>query len=167
VAGQVPQLTFGPHPLLTSPQVAPLHDGGVHAVHTLFTQLDAPVQLPHCTVPLPQALVFAPQSEPTPPSASLHSGGGAAHSPATHVWPVGHPHGLVCPQPSVIVPQKFRLPLEQASGAHDMPASVVVCGTHMLLTQSLPGAQPPHPIGTPQASTPMTPHLPAQLAAAG
>jgi hypothetical protein len=163
----VPQLTFGPHPLLTSPQVAPLHDGGVHAVHTLLTQLDAPAQLPHCTVPLPQAFASWPHIEPAPPSASLHSGGGASHSPATQVSPVGHPHCFVCPQPSVIVPQKLRLPFEQMSGAQDGPASVVVCGTHALLTQSLPAGQPPHPMATPQESTPITPHLPAQLGAVG
>jgi hypothetical protein len=100
----VPQFTF-PHALLTSPQVAPLHDGGVHDVHVPLWQVVIAPQPAHCTFPLPHALGCAPHADPTPPSASAHSGGGASQSPPKHDCPAGQLHCFVCPHPSVSVPQ--------------------------------------------------------------
>jgi hypothetical protein len=70
-----PQLTEGPHPLFTVPQVAVPHAGGVHEVHTLPTHFVSPVQVPpHVIVPLPHAFSTVPHFSPpsTPPSPRLH-----------------------------------------------------------------------------------------------
>jgi hypothetical protein len=77
----VPQLTFGPQPLLTSPQVMVPHVGGAHGVQVPPVHFVAPAQSPQLTSPLPHALGTWPHFEPAPPSAPLHSGGGAPQTP--------------------------------------------------------------------------------------
>jgi hypothetical protein len=138
------------------PHVAPLQVAGVHGVQTPPMHLLLPEQLDgHAIQPLPHAFFTLPQE--TPASLS-HSGGVVPHTPLRHCWPFGQPHCLVCPQPSVIVPQRFVVPLEHERGEH-WPASIGVDGTHALLTQLCPEGQPPQLIGTPHESVPMTPHL--------
>jgi hypothetical protein len=78
---QVPQDTADPQPLLTLPQVARPHAGGVHGVHIPPEHLFAPAQPPQLTLPLPQAFCTEPHRAIPPAS---HSGAGAAHTPPTH-----------------------------------------------------------------------------------
>jgi hypothetical protein len=104
VPSQFPQLTVGPHPLLTLPHFALPQVGGVHPVHTCPTHSVVPLQEPHVTLPLPQAFGIEPQNEP--PSVSVHSGGVSPHTPPWQLWPLGQPQLLVWPQPFVTVPQR-------------------------------------------------------------
>jgi len=92
VPGHVPQETFGPQPLLTSPQTMLPQLGGVHAVQVPPVQVVLPMQLPHCTLPLPHAFSIDPHFDPVPPSPPMHSGGGGLHTPPMHSCPEGHEH---------------------------------------------------------------------------
>jgi hypothetical protein len=158
----VPHETFGPHPLLTDPHTAAPHDGGVHGAQTFFLHSFAPAQLPHETVPLPQAFSTDPQTEPAPPSASPHSGGVCWHAPLMHSSPAGQPHDLEWPHPSLTVPQRLvPLPSVHASGVQ-APASTEEAVTHPLFKHTLPAAQPPQPMATPHWSTAIVPHDPLQ-----
>ena len=59
--------------------------GGVHAVQVPPVQVVLPMQLPHCTLPLPHAFSIDPHFDPAPPSPPMHSGGGGLHTPPMHV----------------------------------------------------------------------------------
>jgi len=161
---QVPQVTFGPQPLLTVPHVTAPHEGGVHAVQTPLVHVLVPSQLPHCTLPLPHAFSIEPHVEPVPPSAFMHSGGGAWQTPPTQSCPLGQVQFIVLPQPSLTVPQRtvpgsgLQLSLLQPVPAS--PPSLGICMTHALFTQVWPVGQPGQLIGTPHGSTPSSPHLP-------
>lgn len=157
-----PHETAGPHPFATCPHVAAPHVGAVHAVHTPALQAVAPVHPPHFTVPLPQAFITVPHADPAPPS-PVHSGGGGPHTPPLHSWPLGHVQAIACPHPLVTVPQSAT----PALGVHvtfpqvPPPASVGGGGvTHALWMHTWPPVHPPHEIGTPHGSSPMSPHLP-------
>jgi hypothetical protein len=77
----VPQFTFGPQPLLTSPQVALPHDGGVQGVHVPPLHVVVPSHPPQLMLPLPHAFGTGPHLEPAPPSAPAHSGGSVPQTP--------------------------------------------------------------------------------------
>jgi hypothetical protein len=161
----VPQLSAGPQPLFTEPQVARPHDGGVHAVHTPLMHSWAPVQVDgQVTLPLPQEFPVVPQSAP-PASAGVHSGGASPHTPPMHDFPVGQVQPMVWPQPSLTVPQSAVCALgAQVSGAHasiaDASGTPPSATTHWLAMQSSPVGQPPQAMATPQESRPTTPQLP-------
>jgi hypothetical protein len=162
---QVPQLTAGPQPLLTCPHVRAPHVGGVHAVHVPETHWLLPLHFDgQATLPLPHALGSDPHD--APPSAEVHSGGVAAHSPPTHVWPAGQEQAMVWPHPSVTVPHSIVFGAGvHVSGTH-CPASTgapASAAEHTLPIHAWPAAHPPQLIATPQASVPTTPHLPVQV----
>jgi hypothetical protein len=165
LVSQLPQLTAGPQPLLTVPQVmeAP-HTGAAHGAQVPATHLLAPLQPPHETVPLPQAFATEPHRAPASPS---HSGGAAVQTPLTHCSPFGHEQEIVWPQASWTVPHSLVLADgEQVSAAQasDTPASTgtVPWATQAWSTQSNPASHPPQLSATPQESTATTPHLPVQ-----
>jgi hypothetical protein len=150
--------------LLTVPQVALLHEGGVHAVHVPLWHVLAPVQPGQATVPLPHALAIEPQWAPA--SVASHSGGVALHTPPRHCWPAGHAGQLrALPQRSATAPHSVVPGAgEHVSGPQPAPASVtpasrIVSGAHWLAMHSCPVGQPPQPIPTPHESIAMTPHL--------
>jgi hypothetical protein len=110
----------------------------------------------HWTLPLPQAFGTVPQAEPA------HSGGAWLQTPPMHCRPVGHAQFIVFPQESATLPQRCVLVSGvQLSGPQDADASTLIWGTHALLAlHAWPVGQPPQLIGTPQGSTPTTPHRP-------
>jgi hypothetical protein len=160
----VPQLTAGPQPLFTEPQVARPHAGGVHAVHTPFTHCCAPVHVDgQVTLPLPQALVVAPHS--APPSVGLHSGGVLPQTPPMHDFPAAQVQPIVCPQPSLTVPHRlvwaFGVQVRGAQASIVEASLVPPSGiTHSFATQSCPVGHPPQVMATPQESSPITPQAP-------
>jgi hypothetical protein len=162
----VPQLTEGPHPFDTVPQVLLPQDGGVHEAHVLFTHWVVPVHVPgHARVPLPHAFSTVPHL--APPSPSSHSGGSGAHTPPRQT-PVVHEQWIVSPHPVLIVPQSSVCALGvHVSGTHaslTAPASVGAVGvTHWLPMHERPALQPPQLIATPHASYPISPHWPVQI----
>jgi hypothetical protein len=149
--------------LLTSPQVTLPQEGGVHAVQTPPVHVLVPLQPPHWTLPLPHAFSTEPHVEPVPPSAPMHSGGGAWQTPPMHCCPLGQEQFIVCPQPSLTVPHRFvpgsglQLSLLQPPAS---PPSLGICMTHALFTQVWPLGHPGQLMGTPHGSTPSSPHLP-------
>jgi hypothetical protein len=156
VPPHVPQLTDGPHPFETVPHTLVPHDGGVHAVHALFTHWVVPVHVPvQARVPLPHA--FSTEPHLAPPSLCSHSGGSGAHTPPRQT-PVVHEQWIVPPQPVLTVPQSSVCALGvHVSGTHASlaaPASVVgaVGVTQRLPMQDSPAPQPPQLIATPHAS---------------
>jgi hypothetical protein len=162
---QLPHDTAGPQPLLTWPQVRVPQVGGVHAVHVPETHSLLPLHFDgQVTLPLPHAFFTVPHD--SPPSADVHSGGVAVHSPAMHCCPLGHEQAIVWPHPSVTVPQsavcavgvQVRVGHWPASGGG--PASF---GTQVLFTHDSPAPQAPQLIPTPHASLPTMPHLPVHV----
>jgi hypothetical protein len=114
-------------------------------------------------LPLPQAFATVPH-EGIPPS-GVHSGGMGPHTPPVHVCPAGHAQAIVCPHPSVTVPQSIVF----GSGVHvsaiHLPASGAVLAPASTAwqapsTQTSPAEHPPQAMATPHASSPTTPHRP-------
>ena len=154
---QLPQLTEGPQPLLTWPQVAPLHEGGAHALQAPATHVVVPVHPPHETFPLPQAFAIVPHFEPASVS---HSTGSFPQTPLKHCSPLGHEHGSDWPHPLVTVPQRWVWALGVHVTFAQDPASFGGADVHTLSTHDSPVGHPPHTIGTPHESTPISPQFP-------
>jgi hypothetical protein len=135
--------------------------GGVHAVQVPPVQVVLPMQLPHCTLPLPHAFSIDPHFDPAPPSPPMHSGGGGLHTPPTHSCPEGHVHWAVWPHPSPMVPQSTSPGGVQLRVPQPLPPpSEGGWVTHWLFTHVSPAAHPPQVMGTPHGSTPISPHWP-------
>jgi hypothetical protein len=118
----------------------------------------------HATLPLPQAFAVEPHNA-APPSAGVHSGGASPHTPPMHDLPVGQVQPIVCPQPSLTVPQSAVCALGvHVSGAHASIAEASLTPpsgtTHRLAMQSWPVGHPPHAMATPHESSPTTPQVP-------
>lgn len=157
-----PQLTLLPQAFCARPHVAVPQDGAGHVTHAPPEHWVPFGQLPQRMLPLPQAFGTLPQS--APPSAVVHSGGGGAQTPPVHCCPVGQEHRMVFPQPSATVPQRVVVGSGvQLSGPHAPLASTDTWGPQALLMQTWPELHPPQAKGTPQESTPMTPHRLPQL----
>ena len=78
-----PQVTEVPHAFFTWPQVAAPQTGAGQVTHIPPEHWVPVGQVAQATFPLPQAFATLPQRR-TPESASVHSGGGGAQTPAVH-----------------------------------------------------------------------------------